>query len=76
MYQTSFKFYDLEPVQLELDFDIPEHLELDVNMDAYWNDLSYSFTYTIPVQQMWDPDLLDENRNLIYSSIMTDHDKT
>ena len=67
MYQTSFKFYDLEPVQLELDFDIPEHLELDVNMNAYWKDLSYSFAFTIPV---------DENRNSIYSSIMTDHDKT
>jgi len=34
MYQTSFKFYDLEPVQLELDFKMPEHLELDVNMDS------------------------------------------
>ena len=49
MYQTSFKFYDLEPVQLELDFKMPEHLELDVNMDthvwnAYWNDLSYSYS--------------------------------
>lgn len=62
MYQTSFKFYDLEPVQLELDFDIPEHLELDVNM----NDLSYSFSYSD----------LEQTRNLIYSSIMTYHDKT
>lgn len=61
MYQTSFKFYDLEPVQLELDFDIPEHLELDVNM----NDLSYSFSYSD----------LEQTRNLIYSSIMTYHDK-
>ncbi len=62
MYQTSFKFYDLEPVQLELDFDIPEHLELDVNT----NDLSYSFSYSD----------LEQTRNLIYSSIMTYHDKT
>ena len=62
MYQTSFKFYDLEPVQLELDFDIPEHLELDVNM----NDLSYTFSYSD----------LEQTRNLIYSSIMTYHDKT
>lgn len=61
MYQTSFKFYDLEPVQLELDFDIPEHLELDVNT----NDLSYSFSYSD----------LEQTRNLIYSSIMTYHDK-
>ena len=43
MYQTSFKFYDLEPEQLELDFKTPEHLELDVNV----NDLSYSFSYNV-----------------------------
>ncbi len=69
MYQTSFKFYDLEPVQLELDFKMPEHLELDVNMDAYWNDLSYSFSYTLPSDENW-------NRQLIYSSIMNNYDKT
>ena len=54
MYQTSFKFYDLEPVQLELDFDIPEHL--DVDMD----NLSYSFSYTLPSDENW-------NRQLMYS---------
>jgi len=62
MYQTSFKFYDLEPVQLELDFDIPEnHFVMDK--------LSYSFSYTLPSDENW-------NRQLIYSSIMNNYDKT
>jgi hypothetical protein len=62
MYQTSFKFYDLEPVQLELDFDIPEnHVVMD--------NLSYSFSYTLPSDENW-------NRQLIYSSIMNNYDKT
>ena len=62
MYQTSLKFYDLEPVQLELDFDIPEnHVVMD--------NLSYSFSYTLPSDENW-------NRQLIYSSIMNNYDKT